>query len=226
MFCSRCGKELPEGTRFCTDCGAQTGAAPFFTEKKRPRKETVLKITSTVLLFFGFLYTFFPVIHIAATVFGMSVKVSMTMFLSVTGISGTNNAISQNVVLELTNGASSVYSSGAHIFFIVIFLTATALSIIPLVNANLSSTAFYITGIVAEILYLIYYFLFSLTMLSINIFSASDAMSVGFGPMGWFFFTYSIGTVVLLFVTIFALKKSARIRLHVPQNFPPPFPGQ
>jgi len=28
MFCTRCGQQLPDGSRFCTSCGAQIGSAP------------------------------------------------------------------------------------------------------------------------------------------------------------------------------------------------------
>lgn len=38
MFCKHCGKELPNGTRFCTQCGKDTGARSqrksFFTKKR------------------------------------------------------------------------------------------------------------------------------------------------------------------------------------------------
>ena len=31
MFCKNCGKQLPEGTRFCPNCGAETGASTHTT---------------------------------------------------------------------------------------------------------------------------------------------------------------------------------------------------
>jgi len=31
-FCSKCGAQLPEGTKFCTSCGAAIGSQPATTE--------------------------------------------------------------------------------------------------------------------------------------------------------------------------------------------------
>ena len=35
MFCTNCGQQLPEGTKFCTSCGAPTGAAASVQETVR-----------------------------------------------------------------------------------------------------------------------------------------------------------------------------------------------
>ncbi len=37
MFCSNCGKEIPEGTVFCSFCGANQGAAPAQTSAPQPQ---------------------------------------------------------------------------------------------------------------------------------------------------------------------------------------------
>ena len=40
MFCTRCGKELKEGVRFCTNCGAPVKARPAHPEPKEQQPET------------------------------------------------------------------------------------------------------------------------------------------------------------------------------------------
>ena len=39
MFCTKCGNQLPEGSRFCTSCGAQLEAAPVAEETSVPEVE-------------------------------------------------------------------------------------------------------------------------------------------------------------------------------------------
>ena len=55
MFCSHCGHELPEGTKFCTSCGAPVPAAPPTEKKKRvssakKSKAPVKKISENITL--------------------------------------------------------------------------------------------------------------------------------------------------------------------------------
>ncbi len=54
MFCKKCGKELPEETRFCPDCGSELTSAPSTTSTyqegyAQPSNYLVLGIITTVL---------------------------------------------------------------------------------------------------------------------------------------------------------------------------------
>lgn len=49
MFCKNCGKQLPEGTRFCTQCGAQQ-AVPVYVVNNEP-KPSVGIMEATKLFF-------------------------------------------------------------------------------------------------------------------------------------------------------------------------------
>ena len=35
MFCTNCGREIPDGSRFCTDCGTPVGQAPAGGQQDR-----------------------------------------------------------------------------------------------------------------------------------------------------------------------------------------------
>lgn len=48
MFCSKCGKEIPEDTKFCSHCGAQQGGAA--SEKPSEKKNEKKKNPKTVML--------------------------------------------------------------------------------------------------------------------------------------------------------------------------------
>ena len=48
MFCSKCGKEIPENTNFCSHCGAQQGGA--VNEKTSEKKNGKKKNQKTVIL--------------------------------------------------------------------------------------------------------------------------------------------------------------------------------
>lgn len=48
MFCSKCGKEIPENTNFCSHCGAQQGVA--VNEKTSEKKNGKKKNQKTVIL--------------------------------------------------------------------------------------------------------------------------------------------------------------------------------
>ncbi len=48
MFCSKCGKEIPENTNFCSHCGAQQGGA--VNEKPSEKKNGKKKNPKTVIL--------------------------------------------------------------------------------------------------------------------------------------------------------------------------------
>lgn len=48
MFCSKCGKEIPEDTKFCSHCGAQQGGA--VNEKPSKNKKDKKKNPKTVIL--------------------------------------------------------------------------------------------------------------------------------------------------------------------------------
>lgn len=48
MFCSKCGKEIPENTNFCSHCGAQQGGA--VNEKPSKNKNDKKKSPKTVIL--------------------------------------------------------------------------------------------------------------------------------------------------------------------------------
>lgn len=48
MFCSKCGKEIPEDTKFCSHCGAQQGGA--VNEKPSEKKNEKKKNPKTVIL--------------------------------------------------------------------------------------------------------------------------------------------------------------------------------
>lgn len=47
MFCEKCGKELPEGAKFCEDCGAPVGGAPAKGTPKNSFEETVKNLGNT-----------------------------------------------------------------------------------------------------------------------------------------------------------------------------------
>lgn len=48
MFCSKCGKEIPENTNFCSHCGAQQGGA--VSEKPSEKKEVKKKNPKRMIL--------------------------------------------------------------------------------------------------------------------------------------------------------------------------------
>ena len=48
MFCSKCGKEIPEDTKFCSHCGAQQGGA--VSDKPSEKKNGKKKNPKTVIL--------------------------------------------------------------------------------------------------------------------------------------------------------------------------------
>ena len=47
MFCEKCGKELPEGAKFCEGCGAPVGGAPAKETPKNSFEETVKNLGNT-----------------------------------------------------------------------------------------------------------------------------------------------------------------------------------
>lgn len=47
MFCEKCGKELPEGAKFCEGCGAPVGGAQAKETPKNSFEETVKNLGNT-----------------------------------------------------------------------------------------------------------------------------------------------------------------------------------
>lgn len=47
MFCKKCGKELPEGAKFCEGCGAPVGGAQAKETPKNSFEETVKNLGNT-----------------------------------------------------------------------------------------------------------------------------------------------------------------------------------
>lgn len=52
MYCRNCGKEIPEGTRFCPDCGTSTGAAPAQPQYQQP----VVNVVNNNVSGFGYIH--------------------------------------------------------------------------------------------------------------------------------------------------------------------------
>lgn len=54
MYCHNCGKELPDGSKFCPDCGAAQAAAPKMNSAPaRPAAPTVTLNSRTLLIVAG-----------------------------------------------------------------------------------------------------------------------------------------------------------------------------
>lgn len=58
MFCSKCGKEVSEGAKFCANCGIQVGALVQVTEETKPSflkstfnsaSQSIKKVTTSAL---------------------------------------------------------------------------------------------------------------------------------------------------------------------------------
>ncbi len=227
MFCTKCGKELSDSAAFCTNCGAKTGspaqsgsasvadgndvkkAATVFAksvanEVKKLGKNAWFMLGSVGLLFLGLLYMLFPVFYVTASSWGISGTVSMTMFFSVTGVSGIADILSVENVGDLLNSTGVEYLSGVHIFFIIIFLVSIASAVAPIFKTKFRRAMFYIAGIVSEIALLLYYLICTIILFSIN----SSGISTGLGFIGWFLFIYAIGTIIVLLMTASKLKKN------------------
>ena len=71
MFCKNCGKELPEGTRFCDGCGASVGQ-PTQVKVQNTGKETACLVLGIIGLFAWFI----PIIGYGISIPGlvMSIK--------------------------------------------------------------------------------------------------------------------------------------------------------
>lgn len=54
MFCPSCGKELPDGSQFCVQCGKPTSSTPSIQTASEPQKKGIppLRLIGFALLFF------------------------------------------------------------------------------------------------------------------------------------------------------------------------------
>lgn len=67
MFCTKCGKELKDGSAFCIHCGAPVAAAANANNGaatiKKSGKKTLFILAIMIIVFFGILIAFFAVIQ-------------------------------------------------------------------------------------------------------------------------------------------------------------------
>lgn len=70
MYCKQCGTQLPEGTKFCTSCGAEQGVTiAKNTEARRLRRRKGYKMLVGPPVIFAVVLMLWGLINIIATVF-------------------------------------------------------------------------------------------------------------------------------------------------------------
>lgn len=73
MFCSHCGKEIPDSARFCPECSAevtagQTSPAAESTAPAASPKQNTLSLIGFVVALISLLLNFWGIVGIAATI--------------------------------------------------------------------------------------------------------------------------------------------------------------
>ena len=70
MFCKNCGKELPEGTRICDECGTSAGQ-PTQVKVKNTGKDTACLVLGIIGLFAWFI----PIIGYGISIPGLVISI-------------------------------------------------------------------------------------------------------------------------------------------------------
>jgi hypothetical protein len=59
MYCSNCGREIPEGSRFCNHCGAAQNMVGDVYQKSQKKLVAISIIIASLLAMIGVIFFFF-----------------------------------------------------------------------------------------------------------------------------------------------------------------------
>lgn len=210
MFCSKCGNELKNGEQFCPKCGTKSGTTgkPInLNISTEDMKNKAIEMKSNLIS---------GVVDLGKNkvlVLGNIALLILSLIFSFT------NTFKVDAILGVSEGMSLVEDVGMKPIYLILYLTAIIVLMIPLLFKKAWSPKFFLPAKIVTILSSLYF----LIVLFIGL---DEVDSSGYGSIaefnlsvtGWLFVITTIGALVLAYKNTFDLKKLKESSKAIDQN--------
>lgn len=199
MFCSKCGNELKDGEQFCSKCGTKagtTGNTVNFNISTEDMKNKAVDMKENLITGVADLG------KNKVLILGNIALLILSLIFSFTDI------FKFETVFGDKQGLSLVEDVGMTPIYLIFYLIAIAVLIIPLLLKKAWSSKFFLPTKIVTVLSMLYFLLvLSLGLSELNSNEYGSYAEFGLSVTGWLFVITTVGALILAYKNTFDLKK-------------------
>lgn len=199
MFCSKCGNELKDGEQFCSKCGTKartTGNTVNFNISTEDMKNKSVEMKENLITGVADLG------KNKVLILGNIALLILSLIFSFTDI------FKFETVFGDKQGLSLVEDVGMTPIYLIFYLIAIAVLIIPLLLKKAWSSKFFLPTKIVTVLSMLYFLLvLSLGLSELNSNEYGSYVEFSLSVTGWLFVITTVGAMILSYKNAFDLKK-------------------